>query len=236
MLFVGHTSMSVVIQDVGFAVAADRHVPPGCCSCCSWGRGRGHVGQGDGDRAAEQQLQRFAGGGGIAARPSPLAWLRRGSERGGFLGLAGQCLPGSFPRSLCRSRVCGSAGLVAGDVLPCREVVAVRSVTRSGEMARIRSPSWSPATGHEVEQQGPSGERAVDELFLPGRPGPQRGLIEPDDLRGDNQRLDQLRVPAAIDAALARQEWMNPADTSAPATSDSSSRHRSTGTCWKTSR
>ena len=33
----------------------------------------GQVVQGDGDSAAEKQLQRFAGGDGIAARPSSLA-------------------------------------------------------------------------------------------------------------------------------------------------------------------
>jgi hypothetical protein len=41
---------------------------------------------------------------------------------------------------------------------------------------------------------------------------------------------------AARSAALRRQEWMNPADTSAPATPEIRSRHRSTGTCWKTTR
>ena len=41
---------------------------------------------------------------------------------------------------------------------------------------------------------------------------------------------------AARDAAFARQEWMNPSDTAAPVTSAISCRHRSTGTCWKTTR
>ena len=41
---------------------------------------------------------------------------------------------------------------------------------------------------------------------------------------------------AARSAALRRHEWMNPAETSAPAMSAIRSRHRSTGTCWKTTR
>ena len=35
-----------------------------------------------------------------------------------------------------------------------------------------------------------------------------------------------------ISAALARQEWMNPAETRAPVTSAISCWQRSTGTCW----
>ena len=41
---------------------------------------------------------------------------------------------------------------------------------------------------------------------------------------------------AARDAAFARQEWMKPSETAAPVTSAISCRHRSTGTCWKTTR
>ena len=48
-------------------------------------------------------------------------------------------------------------------------------------------------------------------------------------------RISATTSPAS-DAALARHEWMNPSDTAAPATSAISCRHRSTGTCWKTTR
>ena len=41
---------------------------------------------------------------------------------------------------------------------------------------------------------------------------------------------------AARDAACRRHEWTNPAETAAPVTSAISCWHRSTGTCWKTTR
>ena len=73
-------------------------------------------------------------------------------------------------------------------------------------------------------------------FFSPAAPDRSVVSSNPTTLAAMSSALISFTVPAAIDAAFSRQEWMNPADTSAPATSDSSSRHRSTGTCWKTSR
>ena len=48
--------------------------------------------------------------------------------------------------------------------------------------------------------------------------------------------LISLITPAASSAAVRRQEWMNPAETTAPVTSAISCRHRPIGTCWNTTR
>ena len=66
--------------------------------------------------------------------------------------------------------------------------------------------------------------------------------ITPDDTPGGHDdghaflHPISLTTSAASSAALRRQEWMNPAETCAPAASEIRPRHRSTGTCWKTSR
>ena len=73
-------------------------------------------------------------------------------------------------------------------------------------------------------------------FFSPAAPDRSVVSSNPTTLEAMISVLISFTTPAAIDAALARQEWMNPADTSAPATSDSSSRHRSTGRCWNTRR
>ena len=48
--------------------------------------------------------------------------------------------------------------------------------------------------------------------------------------------LISLTTSAITSAALARQEWTNPAETRAPVTSAISWAHRPTGTCWNTTR
>ena len=73
-------------------------------------------------------------------------------------------------------------------------------------------------------------------FFSPAAPDRRVVSSNPTTFAAMSSVLISLTVPAAMDAAFARQEWMNPADTSAPATSDSSCPHRSTGRCWKTSR
>ena len=55
-----------------------------------------------------------------------------------------------------------------------------------------------------AEQRVLLGERAVDVLLLPGRPGPQRGLIEPHDPGGDEQGVDQLDGPGGHRRGLAQ--------------------------------
>jgi hypothetical protein len=68
--------------------------------------------------------------------------------------------------------------------------------------------------------------------------GPDRSVVSSNPATG--AAVIRARISAATsaarDAAFARHEWMNPSDTAAPVTSAISSRHRSTGTCWKTIR
>ena len=137
---------------------------------------------------------------GIASRPSPRAWLRAWiSVAEGFLRLAGPDRARvGFRAVLQVTQYVGDAGLVAGDVLPCRvEVVAVpvgdRDAGEAGEDPEVLH--GVQGAGAEVEQRVLLGERAVDVLLLPGRPGPQRGLVEPGDPGGDDQRLDQPHDP-----------------------------------------
>src|SRR5271165_6298855 len=86
------------------------------------------------------------------------------------------------------------ACLVPGDVLPPGvEVVLVAVGDHDpGETGE------DPGVCHGVHAAGAQpeggvllGERAVDVLLLPGRPGPQRGLVEPGDRRGSDQGPDQ---------------------------------------------
>ena len=68
--------------------------------------------------------------------------------------------------------------------------------------------------------------------------GPDRSVVSSNPATG--AAVISVRISsttsATSEAALARQEWMNPSDTSAPVTSAISCAHRSTGTCWKTTR
>jgi hypothetical protein len=68
--------------------------------------------------------------------------------------------------------------------------------------------------------------------------GPDRSVVSSKPATGDAVIRARISATtsAARDAALARHEWMNPSDTTAPVTSAISRRHRSTGTCWKTTR
>ena len=98
MLFVGHTSgVGGESQDVGFAVAAElEHVPAGVLFRAVPGAGdAGHVGQGDGDRAAEQLLQGFADGGGDRGQAVAAGLVAGVDQRAeGFLRLGGPDLAG----------------------------------------------------------------------------------------------------------------------------------------------
>ena len=86
------------------------------------------------------------------------------------------------------------ARLVPGDVLPPGvEIILVTVGDHDPGEAR-----QDPGVFHGVQAAGaqpeggvPLGERAVDILLLPGRPGPQRRLIEPRDRRGGDQGADQ---------------------------------------------
>jgi len=68
--------------------------------------------------------------------------------------------------------------------------------------------------------------------------GPARSVVSSNPATG--AAVIRARISATTSftspAAFARQEWTNPSDTTAPVTSAISCRHRSTGTCWKTTR
>ena len=197
-----HAGVGGESQDVGFTVAAEfEHVPAGMLFRAVPGAGdAGNAGECDGDGAAELQLEGFADGGGdrVQALVAGLvAGVDQLAER--VLRLGGPDRSGvGFRAVLQVTQQVLDAGLVAGDVLPRRvEVVAVpvgdRDPGEIGEDPEIRHGLQRP--GAEAEQGEPLGERAVHELLLPGRPGPQRGLIEPHDPGRDEQRLDQLHGP-----------------------------------------
>ena len=86
------------------------------------------------------------------------------------------------------------ARLVPGDVLPPGvEIILVAVGDHDPGEAR-----QDPGVFHGVQAAGAQpeggvllGERAVHVLLLPGRPGAQRGLIEPGDRRGGDQGADQ---------------------------------------------
>ena len=68
--------------------------------------------------------------------------------------------------------------------------------------------------------------------------GPDRSVVSSNPATGAAVIRARISATAsaASDAAFARQEWMKPSETPAPLTSAISCRHRSTGTCWKTTR
>ena len=149
-----HAGVGGEPEDVGFAVAAEfEHVPAGMLFRAVPGAGdAGHVGQGDGDRAAELLLEGLADGGGDRVQAVAAGLVAGVDQRAeGFLRLAGPDRAGvGFRAVLQVTEYVGDAGLVAGDVLPCRvEVVAVPVGDRdAGEVRRgSRSPSWCPGTG-----------------------------------------------------------------------------------------
>ena len=141
-------------EDVGFAVAAEfEHVPAGMLFRAVPGAGdAGRVGQRDGDGAAELLLEGLADGGGDRVQAVAAGLVAGVDQRAeGFLRLAG---PDRARVGFCAvlqvTEYVGDAGLVAGDVLPCRvEVVAVPVGDRDAGEARrgSRSPSWCPGTG-----------------------------------------------------------------------------------------
>ena len=206
-----------------------------------FGPDAGHVGQGDGDRAAELLLEGLADGCGDRVQ-AVAAGLVAGVDQlaEGVLRLAGPDRAGvGFRAVLQVTQDVLDAGLMAGDVLP-RGVEVVAEPVGDGDPREVREDPEAlygfQGPGAEVEQGVPLGERAVDVFLLPGGPGPQRGLVEPDDLRRDEQRLDQHDGPGGHGRGLREAEVDEPGGYLRPATSDSSCRHRSTGRCWKTSR
>jgi hypothetical protein len=68
--------------------------------------------------------------------------------------------------------------------------------------------------------------------------GPDRSVVSSNPATGEAVIRARISATTSVarDAAFARHEWMNPSDTTAPVTSAISCRHRSTGTCWKTTR
>jgi hypothetical protein len=114
------------------------------------------------------------------------------------------------------------ARLVPGDVLPPGVEVVLVPVG-DHDPGEVRQ---DPGVGHRLQAPGAEpecrilpGERAVHVFLLTGRAGAQRGLVEP----GDRAAVIRARISAttlaARDAAVARQEWMNPSETTAPVTS-----------------
>ena len=156
----------------------------------------GHAREAGQDRVPELVLQRFphAGGDGLQALLA-----------GGVPGMdeAAQRPPRLHGPN--RVRVClgavlvvaqdvSRARLVPGDVLPPGVEIILVAV-RDHDPGEARQ---DPGVFHGVQAAGaqpeggvPLGERAVDILLLPGRPGPQRRLIEPRDRRGGDQGADQ---------------------------------------------
>ena len=69
--------------------------------------------------------------------------------------------------------------------------------------------------------------------------GPDRSVVSSNPATGAaviRARISAHHLRGQATRPCARQEWMNPSDTAAPVTSAISCRHRSTGTCWKTTR
>ena len=68
--------------------------------------------------------------------------------------------------------------------------------------------------------------------------GPDRSVVSSNPATGAAVIRARISATTSLssDAAFARHEWTNPSETRAPVTSAISSRHRSTGTCWKTTR
>src|SRR5208283_3552377 len=149
----------------------------------------GHAGQARQDGVPELVLQRFpdAGGDGVQAllacgvpgmdeaaqRPLRLHWPDRAGVALGAVLVVAQDVSG--------------ARLVPGDVLPPGvEIILVAVGDHDPGEAR-----QDPGVFHGVQAAAAQpergvllGERAVDVLLLPGRPGPQCRLIEPRDRRG----------------------------------------------------
>src|ERR1019366_4223711 len=156
MLFVGHTAVSVVNLRTSASRSRQNSSMsrPGCCFVPFLGPGmRGARAGGAGDR-----VQAVAAG--LVAGVDQLAE--------GFLRLAGpDRVRVGFRAVLQVTQQVLDAGLVAGDVLPCRvEVVAVpvgdRDPGEAGEYPEVLHGFQGP--GAEVEQRVPFGERAVDVL------------------------------------------------------------------------
>ena len=149
-----HVGVGGESQDVGFAVAAElQHVPAGMLPGGVLRAGdAGHVGQGDGDRAAELLLEGLADGCGDRVR-AVAAGLVAGVDQlaEGVLRLAGPDRAGvGFRAVLQVTQDVLDAGLMAGDVLP--RGVAVADLVGDGLIPPslrqvFRSPSWFPGTG-----------------------------------------------------------------------------------------
>jgi hypothetical protein len=73
-------------------------------------------------------------------------------------------------------------------------------------------------------------------FFCPA--GPARSVVSsnPATRAAVTSAAISLITPDTRSVAVRRQEWMNPVETAAPATSPIRSRHRSMGTCWKMTR
>ena len=124
-----HAGVGGESQDVGFAVAAElQHVQAGMLpGGVLRARDAGHVGQGDGDRAAELLLEGLADGCGDRVR-AVAAGLVAGidSLRRASCAWPGRCAGLGFRAVLQVTQDVLDAGLMAGDVLPRGvEVVAV---------------------------------------------------------------------------------------------------------------
>jgi len=76
----------------------------------------------------------------------------------------------------------------------------------------------------------------VDVLLLPGRPGPQRGLVESGDGGGGDQGADQPDHLGGQVSGLAQAGMDEPRRHVRAGHVEDQARHRSTGTCWKTTR
>src|SRR5712691_1187625 len=156
----------------------------------------GHAGQPGEDRVPELVLQRAAdaGGDGLQALlAGGVPGMDQAAQRP--LRLHGPDRPGvrlgavlEIPQQV--SQAC----LVPGEVLPGGAEVVLVPV-RNGDAGEAgEDPGLLhrlQAAGAQVEGGVLPGERAEDVLLLPGRPGPQRRLVEPRHAGGGDQGADQ---------------------------------------------
>ena len=199
MLFVGQMLVSVgEPEHVAAAVAAEfEQLAAGPLLRAVLRAGdAGHAGQAGEDGVPELVLQRFAhvgGDGGQALLAGGVPGMDQAAQRPLRLHGPDRARVG-LGAVLVVAQEVSQARLVPGDVLPPgMEVVLVAVGDHDPGEARE-----DPGVRHGVQAAGAQpergvllGERAVDVLLLPGRPGPQRGLVEPGHRSGGDQGADQ---------------------------------------------
>ena len=129
----------------------------------------------------------------------------------------------------------GQAGLVPGDVLPVLRVIVhvpVRdhNAANNSNMPKSRIDSSCGARRQRVLL----GERPVDVHLLATRP--HRSMVSSNRRHARRDRVLISLITSASRSAALRRQNDKAVRTRAPVASAISSRHRSTGTCWSTTR